>query len=67
MNERFVSTPDLLIAGGPELVILTDYKFWAENIGALIEWCEQNEAETTGMTVVLKDKAALTAFTLRWA
>jgi len=50
------------------LVILSDYKFWANHTKELADWCAAHDHVTTkGMTVVFGNTATLTAFLLRWA
>lgn len=65
-QNRFIVAPDVL-TDHEKLIILTDIQFWADNVDTLALWCEENGCTTEGMTVVLTDDRALTAFCLRWA
>lgn len=64
---RFIIAPDDLIEDEVILIVLSDYVYWADNTDELMAWCRQNNAQVQGMTVVLPDEAALTAFVLRWS
>lgn len=48
-------------------VILTDYKFWADELEALYDWCDDYGATAGGMVVEFPDQQTLTLFALRWA
>jgi len=66
MSSRFVVVPEVL-TDQEGLVILTDYRFWAEHQSELTSWCEERNVSFKGMTVVFRDKVSLTEFVLRWA
>ena len=66
-QSRFIIAPNDLVDDGVKLIVLTDYNFWADNIGELINWCADNNATTEGMTVVIGDETTLTHFVLRWS
>lgn len=67
-NQRFIiAAPELLTYRDEKLVILTDYKFWAEHIDELSEWCSERNAFNQGMTVLFSDEITLMEFVLRWA
>lgn len=64
-NSRFVITPVKLDA---ELyVVLSDFRFWADHIDELAEWCKDRNCEVTGMVVTFHDDITLTEFVLRWS
>lgn len=48
------------------LIVLTDISFWAENVDALKEWCDEHECTTSGMTVQIPTDELYTLFCLRW-
>lgn len=64
MTERFVA--GISVNADENLLILSDFKFWNDNYDELMAWCNENGAQTRGMTVVCND-VALTAFVLRWS
>lgn len=66
-NTRFVIADFELLGADDLLVVLTDYKFWANNIDELLDWSEQYGARVKGMTVEFDNKEQLTMFCLRWA
>ena len=66
-QNRFVIAPAELIDDGAIVIVLSDYKFWAEHADELNAWCSSRGAETQGMTVVLHDEKVLTEFILRWS
>lgn len=49
------------------LIILTDFKFWADNIDDLVDWCEQYKVVGEGMSLTIPDDKLLTHFILRWS
>jgi len=63
---RFIIAPDDLVEDEVILIVLSDYRYWADHQDALSVWCQQHNAQVQGMTVVLPDEATLTAFVLRW-
>jgi hypothetical protein len=52
---------------GVHLIVLTDYRYWAQHTDELAAWCQARDSVTQGMTVVIKDEATLTEFVLRWS
>jgi hypothetical protein len=66
-ENRFIVAPIDLVDDGVILIVLSDYKFWADNTDQLIAWCKDRNANVQGMTVVLGDEQTLTEFLLRWA
>jgi len=66
-KNRFIIAPPDLVEGNERIVVLTDYNFWSDCIGELINWCENHNATTQGMTVTFGDEATLTLFVLRWS
>lgn len=65
-ENRFIIAPEAIV-DKEKLVILTDYKYWADCTDELIEWCKSNGAVTQGMTVVFPDEETLMLFVLRWS
>jgi hypothetical protein len=65
-QNRFVIAPTDLVDDGAIVIILSDYKFWADNAEKLDTWCSSRDAEWQGMTVVLHNEKILTEFILRW-
>ncbi len=66
-NHRFI-VADYELLDEPEIVVvLTDVKFWSENIDELISWCDFNGGKVKGMTVGFNNYEQLTLFTLRWS
>jgi len=49
------------------LVVLTDYKFWADHLDELKIWCENHKAIQKGMTVGFNTQEDLAMFVLRWS
>jgi hypothetical protein len=67
-NSKFVMTFYPLVDEPNIVVILTDIKFWAENIDKLIDWCQNNDCgEVVGSTVTFSDYKQATMFALRWS
>ena len=64
-QERFIVLPDVFT---PDvfMVILTDIDYWSINETELRQWCQDNNSEFVGMTVLFPDSRTLTAFVLRW-
>lgn len=49
------------------LIILTNFKFWADHVDQLIEWCNQHAlTPNRGVTLEIPTDELLTAFVLRW-
>jgi hypothetical protein len=66
-DSRFIIAPYDLV-DDEKLVILTDYKFWADNVDELFNWCEERDTVVTqGMTVVFSDEITLMEFVLKWS
>jgi len=66
-KSRFIVAPSELIDDGVNLIVLSDYKYWADNMDTLTAWCKDRNAEIQGMTVAIKDNTTLTEFLLRWS
>ena len=67
-KEKFVVIPAcLLTADDAQMVILTDYQFWAEVEDELKKWCNETNSVFAGMTVTIPDACTLTAFVLKWS
>jgi hypothetical protein len=64
-GKRFVMLEHALF--GRWTMILTDYTFWADELEALHEWCDDYGANPSGMVVEFPDEQTLTLFALRWA
>lgn len=65
-QERFFIVSDVL-TDETKMVILTDFRYWADNEDSLRDWCAENNTQFAGMTLVFPDGLALTAFLLRWS
>ena len=52
---------------GGLVVVLTDIGYWNTHYEELKDWCDENSADTHGMTVTIPNTKVLTAFCLRWA
>ena len=66
-SNRFVLADFELLGANDLLVVLTDIKFWTDNIEELLIWCDQYGATVKGMTVEFDNKEQLTMFCLRWS
>jgi len=66
-RNRFVIAAPELVDDGVILVVLSDYRFWADHMDELTAWCCIRDAQQQGMTVVFKDETTLTEFILRWS
>ena len=66
-QNRFIIAPRELVDDGVHLIVLTDYRYWAQHTDELAAWCQERDSVTQGMTVVIKDEATLTEFVLRWS
>lgn len=66
IKERFIVVPDVL-TDNEQMVILTDYNYWAGVVGDLQKWCVDNSSNFTGSIVVFPNQKTLTAFCLRWS
>ena len=65
-NRFIIASKD--ITDGERIVVLTDIKFWVENLNELIEWCDNTpNAQSNGMTVTFNTDEALMLFVLRWS
>ena len=66
-RNKFIVADYALTDSAKHLIVLTDIKFWAENVDMLEEWCKKNpRARTQGMTVEIDDDRTLTYFIMRW-
>jgi hypothetical protein len=68
-TNRFIVADPNILELDEILIVLTDYKFWAQQHIAdqLLTWCKEYECEMQGMTVLIPNKKTLTVFMLRWA
>ena len=66
-KSRFIIAPRELVDDGVNLIVLSDYKYWADHIDELTKWCGERDAEVQGMTVAIHGDATLTEFLLRWS
>lgn len=66
-QRRFVLADKSLHEDEGQLIILTDFQFWAEHIEQLLEWCRENGGEVNGSTVLFRNDEEVTAFVLRWS
>jgi hypothetical protein len=67
-HQRFIIAPSELLDKDERLVILTDYKFWADNIDAFADWCDARDTVISeGMTVLFADDITLMEFVLKWS
>lgn len=66
-KSKFIVAPyDLLDRANEQLVILSDYKYWATQEEELDAWCEAYNASRVGMTITFPNEKILTAFILKW-
>jgi hypothetical protein len=65
-QERFIVVPYVL-TNNEQMVILTDYNYWADHESDLEKWCLDNSSQVNGMTVVFPNAQTLTVFCLRWS
>ncbi len=66
-RNRFIVVDYALTGTAKHLIVLTDIKYWAENVDQLDTWCEKNpRAKVQGMTVEITDDRTLTHFIMRW-
>jgi hypothetical protein len=65
-QERFIVVPCVL-TDAEQMIILTDFHYWADHENELREWCWDNSSAFVGMTVVFPNKPTLTAFCLTWS
>ena len=49
------------------LVVMTDIKYWVDNAEELVEWCQENNCITKGMTIEIPDEETLLLFRLKWS
>lgn len=56
-----------IVGCGPNLVVLSDYNFWAAHYEELIKWCSENSATVEGMTVNFGSADDVMLFALRWS
>lgn len=66
-TKKFILADSSLIDEEGFIIILTDVKYWAENIDELILWCKSNGGTVRGMSVSFDSEKQLLLFTLRWA
>ena len=65
-QERFIVVPCVL-TDAEQMVILSDFHYWADHETELREWCWDNNSAFVGMTVVFPNAATLTSFCLTWS
>ncbi len=65
-ENRFIIAPQELV-DKEQLVVLTDFNYWTIHADELLEWCNERNVVTQGMTVVFPDEASLLEFVLRWS
>jgi hypothetical protein len=66
-KNRFILASKDLVDDGVNLIVLSDYRYWADHTDELTAWCKNRNAELQGMTVAIKDDATLTEFLLKWS
>ena len=66
-QNRFILADKSLHENKGQLIILTDFGYWAEHLQELIEWCQENGGEVNGSTVLFHTEQEITAFVLRWS
>jgi hypothetical protein len=66
-RNRFIITPQDLVDNDELLVVLTDFAYWSDHIGELVNWCSERDATIEGLTVAFGNEAALTEFVLKWS
>ena len=64
-NRFIVATVDEVHQG--ILVVMTDIKYWVNNAEELVEWCQENNCITKGMTIEIPDEETLLLFRLKWS
>lgn len=65
-TNKFI-VPDTGDVDGNLIVVLTDLKYWIQNLDGLMDWCEENGSTLQGMTVEFQDDASLISFVLKWS
>lgn len=66
-NKFIIADPNLTDTDN-HIIILTDIKYWANNINEFAEWCENTEGiKQQGMTLEIQDDKILSYFVLRWS
>lgn len=63
--EKFLIQETPVYPGG-FLVVLSDYKYWAQNFDELTDYCRERRLEQDGLIVVLPDEAEVLLFKIRW-
>lgn len=66
-RRRFVLAGQDLHDESGQLIILTDFVFWADHIDELVDWCQRNGGEIKGSTVIFHQEHQVTSFLLRWS
>ena len=68
-EERFIVAESYLTSELTDkiLVVMTDYKYWAECVDECVEWCKQYGCEIKGMTIEIPDEETLLLFRLKWS
>ena len=65
-SARFVVAGDDL-GFGTRLIVLSDFRFWIDNMDQLHAWCQLHGATKKGATVELPSDETLTLFVLQWS
>jgi hypothetical protein len=66
-GRKFVVAESYLHDSTGHLIVLVDVDYWLKNIYELENWCEVNNGQVQGMTVLLNEDQALVSFLLRWS
>ena len=68
-EERFIVADRILTEDltSNYVIVLADFKYWAQYSDELLEWCKIHNCEIKGMTVEIPDEDTLLLFRLRWA
>lgn len=66
-NKRFVIVDSKLHDYSKHVILLSDYKYWSDNMLELVEWCSNNNCKLKGMTIEIPNDSLLTIFLLRWS
>lgn len=66
-GRKFVLADQDLYDGAGYLIILTDLSYWIPNLSQLTSWCNDNQAQVQGTTVLLPTEHCVSVFLLRWS
>lgn len=53
--------------GYTHMIIMTDVKYWSEQVDNCIAWCSQYKCEIKGMTICIPNEETLALFLLKWS